>query len=84
MRKGKADYGMLFYGLQQIERLTNFYGGEATVMYHGISYTSPLLLDWEELLPEWKISRRVLYKELIVQSRKLSTSPSMQEVLQSM
>lgn len=66
---------------------THFYGREATVVYQGASYTSPPLLDREELIAEWKVFRRAFYeeKELMVQARGTSTpSPTMQEVLQSM
>lgn len=76
---------MSSYGLQEIQKLADFYGKEASVEYLGVTYTSPPLLDREELLSEWKIFRRALYKEreLIVRSKKQST-PSMQEVFQSM
>lgn len=75
------------YGLQEMESLANFYGREATVVYQGASYTSPPLLDREELIAEWKVFRRAFYKEkeLMVQARGTSTPPpTMQEVLQSM
>ena len=71
----RRGYG--YRGMQQIESLANFYDREAIVVYPGISYTSSLLLDWEELFTEWKVFRRVLYKE------KLSTIPIVQEVPQS-
>ena len=80
-----TEDAMSTHGLQEIESLANFYGREATVVYHDVSYTSPPLLDQKELISEWKIFRRALYKEkLIIQTKELLTNPTMQEVLQSM
>ena len=82
-----AEESLASYGLQEIRDLADFYGNEASVEYLGVTYSSPPLLDRDELLSEWKVFRRAFYKEkeLIVHacSKKLST-PSMQEVLQSM
>ena len=77
---------MSSYGVQEIRNLADFYGKEASVDYLGVTYTSAPLVDRDELLSEWKIFRRALCKEkeLIVRLKKLSTPPSMQEVLQSM
>ena len=54
------------------------------VDYLGVTYTSAPLVDRDELLSEWKIFTLCKEKELIVRLKKLSTPPSMQEVLQSM
>ena len=82
-----AEESLASYILQEIRDPADFYGNEASVEYLGVTYSSPPLLDRDELLSEWKVFRRAFYKEkeLIVhaRSKKLST-PSMQEVLQSM
>ena len=51
------------YGNEQIKILTNFYGKEAEVQYAGISYTSPPLLNGDELLSEWKIFGCALWRK---------------------
>ena len=51
------------YGNEQIKILANFYGKEAEVQYAGITYTSPPLLDGDELLSKWKIFRNALLVE---------------------
>ena len=79
-----ACESMSSYGLQEIKELADFYGKEASVEYLGATYTSPPLLDQQELLSEWKVFRRALYKEKQLISLKKLSTPSMQEVLQSM
>ncbi len=51
------------YGTEEIKVLAEFYGKEAQVQYAGITYTSPPLLDKDDLLSEWKIFRRALLLE---------------------
>lgn len=53
-----AEESLSSYGLQEINDLADFYGNEASLEYHGVTYTSPPLLDREELLSEWKIFRK--------------------------
>ncbi len=51
------------YGTEEIKVLAEFYGKEAQVQYAGITYTSPPLLDKDDLLSEWKIFRRAFLLE---------------------
>ena len=50
------------------------------------TYTSPPLLDGDELLSEWKIFRLALLveKKAIMERKGESVSPSMQEILDEM
>ena len=65
-----AEESLSSNGLQEISDLADFYGNEASVEYLDMTYTSPPLLDREELLSKW---RRAFYKEKqhIVNSKKL-------------
>ena len=60
------------YGNKQIKVLAEFYGKEAEVQYAGMTYTSPPLLNGDELLSEWKIFRRafLLEKKSIMECKK--------------
>ena len=71
------------YGSEQIKILAEFYGKEAEVEYAWTTYTSPPLLDGDELISEWKIFRRALLveKRAIMERKEESVSPSMQEIL---
>ena len=81
-----ADASLPSYGSQQIKILAEFYGKEAEVEYAWMTYTSPPLLDGDELLSEWKIFRRALLvkKKAIMERKEESVSPSMQEILDEM
>ena len=74
------------YGVQQIKELADFYGTEASVTYHGVTYTSQPLVAHDELVSEWKVFRRALCKEkeLLMSSKGQSKCPSLQDLLQSM
>ena len=74
------------YGVQQIKELADFYGTEASVTYHGVTYTSQPLVAHVELVSEWKVFRRALCKEkeLLMSSKGQSKCPSLQDLLQSM
>ncbi len=50
-------------GTEEIKVLAEFYGKEVQVQYAGITYTSPPLLDKDDLLSEWKIFRRAFLLE---------------------
>ena len=58
---------------EEIKVLAEFYGKEAQVQYAGITYTSPPLLDKDDLLSEWKIFRRafLLGKKSIMEHQRL-------------
>ena len=81
-----AEASLPSYGSEQIKILAEFYGKEAEVEYALTTYTSPPLLDGDELLSEWKIFRRALLveKKAIMERKEESVSPSMQEVLDEM
>ena len=74
------------YGNEQIKELAEFYGKEAEVQYAGMTYTSPPLLNGDELLSEWKIFRHafLLEKKSIMEHKKESRSPSMQDIFVEM
>ena len=74
------------YGSEQIKILAEFYGKEAEVEYTLTTYTSPPLLDGDELLSRWKIFRRALLVEekAIMERKEDLVSPSMQEILDEM
>lgn len=74
-----AEESLSLYGNEQIQNLADFYGKEATIEYNGITYKSPPILEHKEL------GRFLDYREkkLIMRSNNLSTSPSMQAVLQT-
>ena len=72
--------------MEQIKILAEFYGKEAEVEYALMTYTSPPLLDGDELLSEWKLFRRALLveKKAIMEHKEESVSPSTQEILDEM
>lgn len=74
------------YGDNEITILANFYGKPAEVKFNGVSYSSPPLLNREDLLSEWKIFRRALLQERnsLVKSKCLTKVPHLQELLQEM
>ena len=67
-----TDDSITSYSNDQIQVLAQFYWEEAEVQFAGSTFTSPLLLDREELLSEWKIFRRafLLEKNSIMEHRK--------------
>ena len=81
-----AEASLPSYGSEKIKILAEFYGKEAAVEYALTTYTSPPLLDGDELLSEWKIFRRALLveKKAIMERKEESASPSMQEILDEM
>ena len=70
------------YGTEELNALANFYGEEATVEFNGTSYTSPPLVNSEEIIAEWRLFKRTLAKEikLITEKQKLSKPPTLQDV----
>ena len=51
------------YGSDQLQVLVNFYGKEAMVEFAGNTYTSPPLVNEEDIFAEWRIFKRALAKE---------------------
>ena len=74
------------YGNEELKVLANFYGKEASVEHNGTRFTSPPLLNSEDLQTEWKIFRRAmtLERDGLMQSKELETIPSLQELLREM
>ena len=74
------------YGNDEITLLANFYGKPAEVKFDGVTYSSPPLLNRDDLLSEWKIFRRALLQErdATIKHKALQTVPDLQEVLQEM
>ena len=71
---------------QELKVLAKFYGKEASVEHNGTRFTSPPLLNSEDLQTEWKIFRRAmtLERDGLMQSKELETIPSLQELLREM
>ena len=74
------------YGNKELKVLANFYGNGASVEHNGTSFTSPPLLNSDDLQTEWKLLRRAMTIERddLMRSKNLDTSPSLQELLQQM
>ena len=51
------------YGNNEIACLANFYGKPAEVEFQGTTYSSPTLLNGEDLLSEWKLFKRAMLQE---------------------
>ena len=74
------------YGCNEIELLSNSYGRAASVEYEGATYTSPPLINAEDLVSEWKVYRRAMLqeKERLIASKGNVEIPSMQDVAATM
>ena len=71
------------YGNSQVQDLADFYGNEATIVFEGTSYTSPAVVNKDELLLEWPTFKRAIFQEKksMLQSK---NSVSMQEIKKEM
>ena len=60
-------------------RQVNFYGKEAMAEFGGKTYTSPPLVNEEEVFAEWRILKRALAKEkkTMMENKKMSKPPSL-------
>ena len=74
------------YGNDQLKVLVNFYGKEAIVEFGGITFTSPPLVNEEEIFAEWRIFKRALAKEkkTMMEKKKMIKPPSLQHVITGM
>ena len=74
------------YGIEELKVLANFYGNEASVEHNGTHFTSPPLLNSDDLQTEWKLFRRAMTieRDSLMHSKNLDTAPSLQELLQQM
>ena len=41
--------------------LANFYGKKAEVTFEGVTYSSPAIINKEELLGEWQVFKRAVF-----------------------
>ena len=60
------------YGKKEVQALVDFYGKEVTIEFEGETYTSPPLVDSEEIFAEWRMFKRAIEteKEAIMEKRK--------------
>lgn len=76
------DAALPNYGEKELGVLAEFYGSEATVIYEGVTFSSPPLIDKEEILMEWHLFKRALVQEcrLLKEEKKTAKEPSLQDV----
>jgi hypothetical protein len=72
------------YGALQVKTLADFYGSEATVKFESTTYTSPAVLNKDELLSEWPMFKRACFQEKKVMSSNSATDVSMQAMKSKM
>ena len=74
------------YGIDQLKVLVDFYGNAVTTEFEGEKYTSPSLIDSEEVFAEWRLFKRAFAREIkaVVEKRKLANPPTLQEVKEEM
>ena len=65
------------FGNNKLKVLLVFYGKEAQTEFGGKTYTSPPLVDSEEILTEWRVFKRAFAKEkkAMMEKKQLSTTP---------
>ncbi|KAI6656128.1 hypothetical protein LOD99_1461 [Oopsacas minuta] len=51
------------YGKREVEVLAQFYGNEAIVVHNGVTFSSPPLIDKDEIAIEWRLFKRALIQE---------------------
>ena len=70
------------YGKKEVEVLGQFYGSEATVVYDGVTFSSPPLIDKDEIFVEWCLFKRVLIQEsrLVREEKKTAEASNLQDV----
>ena len=74
------------YGKKELRVLAEFYGCEATVIYGGVTFSSPPLISKDDVLMEWHLFKRALVHEckVIREEKKTSKEPSLQDVKSQM
>ena len=61
--------------------MAEFYATEATVDVGGVTFSSPPLINKDEILVEWRLFKRVFLQEAkLVMEEKKTTKPTLQEV----
>ena len=71
------------YGDDEIKVLSSFYGCIASVEFEGIKYTSPPVLNADELISEWKVYCRAMLQEkgtMLAAKGDSKSLPTMQEL----
>ena len=69
------------YGKKEVAALAEFYRTEATVDVGGVTFSSPPLINKDEILVEWRLFKRVFLQEAkLVMEEKKTTKPTLQEV----
>jgi hypothetical protein len=72
------------YGALQVKTLADFYGNEATIKFESTTYTSPAILNKDELLSEWPMFKRAFFQEKKAMSSNSATDVLMQEMKSKM
>ena len=62
--------------------MVDFYGREAPVQFNRTQYTSPPLVDSDEILSEWRVFKRAFSKQkmALMERMKFSKPPTLQEL----
>ena len=74
------------FGNNELKVLLIFYGKEAQAEFGGKTYTSPPLIDSEEILPEWRVFKRAFAKQkkALMKKNQLSKPPTLHEIKMEM
>ena len=74
------------YGVEQLQALVGFYGSQVTTEFEGKTYSSPSLVDGDEIYTEWKLFKRALARETkaVIERKNLTKPPTLQEVKKEM
>ena len=70
------------FGNNELKVFLNFYGKEAQAEFGDKTYTSPPLVDSEEILSEWRVFKRAFAKQnkTLMKKNQLSKPPILQEI----
>ena len=63
-----TEYELLNYGTDKINMLTSFYGSPQKVILNGQEAVSQIDIHPEETASEWKLFRRIIYKQYLEKS----------------
>ena len=70
------------YGKKEVDVLAQFYGTEAKVVFDGNTFSSPPLVDKDEVVAEWRLFKRALKQEskVLMEKDKTTKAPNLQDV----
>ena len=70
------------FGNTELKALLPFYGKEAQAEFADKTYTSPPLIDSEEILSKWRVFKRAFAKEkkALMEKKQLSKPATLQEI----